>query len=141
MFVFFANFILDVKFWSYCNFVPVKMIMHLLFAGMADFKVFQKDFEILERLWNTWDIEILGWCPAGLVLPHRDIVYTRPPHFLLGGWTYYQIFKKGGEGTWQDLNFERGVAGKERATFFRGGCNFYKNNKLKSAIFNDKKSL
>ena len=34
-----------------------------------------------------------------------------------------------------------GVSGKEGVTFFRGGCNFHIKNKLKSEIFNDKKSL
>ena len=34
-----------------------------------------------------------------------------------------------------------GVSGKEGVTFFRGGCSFYVKNKLKSKIFNDKKSL
>ena len=33
-----------------------------------------------------------------------------------------------------------GVAGKERVTFLRGGCNFHK-NKLKSEIFNGKKKF
>ena len=33
------------------------------------------------------------------------------------------------------------VAGKEGVTFFRWGCNFHRKNKLKSEIFNDKKSL
>ena len=32
-------------------------------------------------------------------------------------------FQKGG--TWQDLNFLRGVAGKEGVSFFREGCNFH----------------
>ena len=36
-----------------------------------------------------------------------------------GGWISYQIFKKGG--TWQDLNFESRVAGKEGVTFSGGG--------------------
>ena len=34
-----------------------------------------------------------------------------------------------------------GVAGKEGGDFFQGGCNFHIKNKLKSEIFNDKKSL
>ena len=33
-----------------------------------------------------------------------------------------------------------GVAGKEGVTFFMAGCNFHIKNKLKSEIFNDKKS-
>ena len=36
-----------------------------------------------------------------------------------GGWTSYQIFKKGG-GAWQDFNLYGGVAGKEGVTFFLG---------------------
>ena len=33
------------------------------------------------------------------------------------------------------------VAGKEGVTFFRGNCNCHIKDKLKSEIFNDKKSL
>ena len=51
-------------------------------------------------------------------------------------------FKKKEGGAWQDLNFESGVAGKEGSNFFQGGRSFYKKkDKLKSEIFNDKKSL
>ena len=46
-------------------------------------------------------------------------------------------FQKGGA---QDLNFEKGVAGKEGVTFFRGVAIFTK-KKLKSEIFNDKKKI
>ena len=66
------------------------------------------------------------------------IVGTLPP-FLQGGLSLQLNFQKGGRAL-QDLNFQRGVVGKEGVTFFRGGCNFHK-NKLKSEIFNDKKSL
>ena len=34
-----------------------------------------------------------------------------------------------------------GLLGKMEMTFFRGSCNFYVKNKLKSEIFNNKKSL
>ena len=34
---------------------------------------------------------------------------------------------------------QKGVARKEGVTFFRGGCSFYIENKLKSEIFDDKK--
>ena len=39
--------------------------------------------------------------------------------------------------------FLEGVAGKDGVTFFRerGGSSFYIKNKLKSEIFNDKKSI
>ena len=48
-------------------------------------------------------------------------------------------FQKGG--SWQDLNFQRGVAGKREMIFLGGGCNFYIKNKLKFEIFNGKKSV
>ena len=54
-----------------------------------------------------------------------------------GGFSLYQIFKKRG----LDRTSSFRVAGKERVTFFKGGCNFSTKNKLKSGIFNDKKSL
>ena len=49
-------------------------------------------------------------------------------------------FSKGGGGAWQgegleDLNFQRW------GDFFQMGCNFCIKNKVKSEIFNDKKSL
>ena len=63
-----------------------------------------------------------------------------PPLFLLEVLNLLpNFFKKGG--AWQDLNFERGVAGKEGGSFFQGGLQFYKKTQLKPEIFNDKKSL
>ena len=53
-----------------------------------------------------------------------------------GGLASNQIFKNGGLARPQHLEQ---VAGKEGVTFFRGG--FHIKNKLKSEIFNDKKSL
>ena len=74
------------------------------------------------------------------------IVGTPPPLSAGGGggWTFNQILKIWLEGTWQDLNFYRVVAGKEGGDFFRWGggvCNFPIKNKLKSEIFNNKKIL
>ena len=65
-----------------------------------------------------------------------------PPPFLQGerGWASNQIFKKWGEGLTGPQLLE-GVAGKEEGYFFQGGCNCHIKNKLKSEIFNDKKSL
>ena len=37
--------------------------------------------------------------------------------------------------------FRRGLLVKKELTFFKGGCSFYIENKLKSEIFNNKKSL
>ena len=63
---------------------------------------------------------------------------TPPPFLLGGGWTSYQIFKKGSligpqllEGGWWERS----------EWLFSGGCNFYIKDKVKSEIFNDKKSL
>ena len=50
-----------------------------------------------------------------LMMPKSHSVH---PPFLQGGWASNQIFKKGG--AWQDLNFQRGVAGKEEDDFFQG---------------------
>ena len=71
----------------------------------------------------------------------RVIVCTSS--FLQGVWASNQIFEKGGggglDGTWA---FRRGLLRKRGMTSFReGGCNLYIKNKLKSEIFNDKKSL
>ena len=45
------------------------------------------------------------------------------------------------KGAWQDLNFQRGLAGKEGSNFFQGGLQFLQKKQLKSEIFNGKKSL
>ena len=37
--------------------------------------------------------------------------------------------------------FRGKLVGKREVTFFKGGCNFYIKNKLKSKIFNDNKRL
>ena len=37
--------------------------------------------------------------------------------------------------------FRGGLLGKTGVTFFRGGCNFHRKNKLKSEIFNNKKKF
>ena len=68
-------------------------------------------------------------------------IVAPPPSYLQGGgWTSNQIFKKG----WLERTstFRGGLLGKRGVTFFRGGggCNFHIKSKLKSEIFNDKKS-
>ena len=53
---------------------------------------------------------------------------TGTPHIictLLSAFrTLHQIFKKGA-GSWQDLDFLRGVAEKETVDFFQGDCNYF----------------
>ena len=53
--------------------------------------------------------------PPGKTPPVDSTIVCTP--FLLGGWTSYQIFKKGGL---KGSQFLKGVAGKEGVTFFRG---------------------
>ena len=57
----------------------------------------------------------------GIGNPH--IVYTLLSAFS----TLYQIFKKGARegGPWQNLNFMKGVAGKDRGNFFQRVCNYF----------------
>ena len=65
--------------------------------------------------------------------------YCAPPTFCWGGWTYSQIFKK-----WRLDKFSvfKGeLPGQWWWSFSGGGCSFHIKNKLKSEIFNDKKSL
>ena len=50
-------------------------------------------------------------------------------------------FSKGGEGLGKTSIFRGTLLGKNGVTFYRGGCNFYMKDKLKSEIFNGKKSL
>ena len=64
-------------------------------------------------------------------------VHPPPPPFLWDKGLSLPNFQK--KRAWQDLNFERRVAGKEEGNFSQRGCNIYKKNKLKSEIFNDKK--
>ena len=57
-----------------------------------------------------------------------------------GGSSLLPNFQK--RGAWQDLNFDRRLAGKEGVTGQRGGgggYSFFIKNKLKSEIYNDKK--
>ena len=64
-----------------------------------------------------------------------------PPPFVQGGDSASnQILKKGGGGLTGPQVLE-GFAGREGVTFFRGGGVQLSHNKLKSEIFNDKKSL
>ena len=57
-----------------------------------------------------------------------------------GSWASNQILKKGAALTGPQ-RLGGGVARKEGGDFFQGGCSCHKKNKLKSEIFNDKKSL
>ena len=57
-----------------------------------------------------------------------------------GGWASNQIFKNGGALTGPQL-LEEGCWERGEVTFFTGGGNFHIKNKLKSGIFNEKKSL
>ena len=56
------------------------------------------------------------------------------------GWSSCQIFKKGIDVV-AGSQFLEGVAGKEWGDLFQRGCSFYMKIKLKSEIYNDKKSL
>ena len=77
----------------------------------------------------------------GIFSPHPLTLFGHKVHPSLsaGGFNLLPNFEKGG--VWQDLKFESEVAGKKGAIFFRLGCNFYRKNKLKSEIFNDKESF
>ena len=73
------------------------------------------------------------------ILGQVYIVCIVPPPILLGGWTSYQILKKGEDLT---LIFVGGLVGKRGVTFSSGrGVVIYVKDKLKSELFNDKKSL
>ena len=67
-----------------------------------------------------------------------------PPPFLFWGERGLSfrpnLKKKTGRGLTGSQLLE-GAVGKEVGDFFHGGCSFYIKNNLKSAIFNDKKSL
>ena len=59
------------------------------------------------------------------ILNNVHIVHPPPPHLSArGGWTSYQIFKKGGPD--RASHFEKGVAGKEGGNFFQGFAIFTK---------------
>ena len=57
----------------------------------------------------------------------------------MGGWASNQIFKKGGLD--RTSTFRGGLLGKRVGEVFQVGLQFSHKNKLKSEIFNDKKSL
>ena len=83
--------------------------------------------------------DILGNILYWTILEKIQTGRLRTWKFPLVGWPSNQIFKKGQ--AWQDLNFYRGLLGKKGWLFSGRGCNFDIKNKLKSEIFNDKKSL
>ena len=61
-----------------------------------------------------------------------------------GGWGGVEPLTKFSKKGWGGLTgsqFLEGVAEKEGVTFFPGGLQFLPKNKLKSEMFNDKKSL
>ena len=66
-------------------------------------------------------------------------MHSAPAHFA-GRLNLLPNSQKGGG---LDINFCRRVSGKEGGDIFEweGGCNFYVKDKLKSELFNDKKSL
>ena len=108
---------------------------------------------IINQYWLVWlkaDDQFLRFFISGNVLKCHIHIFQysgffrgfRSIHsvhlsFLLGGWTSYQ---RVGGGVDRTLIFREGLVGK-KVTFLRGSCNFYVKNKLKSIIFNDKKSL
>ena len=55
------------------------------------------------------------------MIPKSHSVHP-PPAFSAGGLSLQSNFQKGG--AWQDLNFQRRVAGKERDDFFRGSVGY-----------------
>ena len=81
-------------------------------------------------------MEIKNICTSNIVCTPLPICYGR------GGLSLWPNFQKVGGGFHRILIFRGGLLGKRRVTFFReGGCSFYIKNKLKSEIFNKKKSL
>ena len=63
---------------------------------------------------------------ASLALVGYPSHNVRPPSLLSPFcWEFEPPTKFSKRGAWQDLNFERGVAGKEGVTFFKGYCHFY----------------
>ena len=70
-------------------------------------------------------------CVVGVVIKGGDTIVGTLP-LSAGGWASNQIFKKGGLTRPQLL---------EGGCWERGGLQFSHKNKLKSEIFNDKKSL
>ena len=73
---------------------------------------------------------------AAVKLP---IVCTPPPNLQGGGVAPLTKFSKR-VGLTRPQTLERGCW-ERGGDFFQGGCNFHIKNKLKSKIFNDKKSL
>ena len=66
-------------------------------------------------------------------------IHSVLPRFLQGGLSFQHKFQKWGGLTRSQLL--EGVCWERGGNFFQGGCNFDIKNKLKSEIFNDKKSL
>ena len=97
--------------------------------------------EILLSFNGTTFQQLVVW--NNLLEAHHTHSVHPPPPFLLGGrgrgFSLRPIFQKGGLD--RISIFRVGLLGRRRTTLFRESCSFYIKNKLKSQIFNNKKSL
>ena len=74
--------------------------------------------------------------------PNREVPYHGVhPLFLLGGVNLQPNFQKGERGLKGPQLLKGGWWERGGDIFQGGGCNFYIKDKVKSEIFNDKKSL
>ena len=121
--------------WYHCNFLGRRKKRDLNFS----FYHYQRFSRISERKWEIVKSPIYHKGRAQLDNLFRPHSVHPPPPTGGGVWTSNQIFQKRRGLTGPQLL--EGVAGKEGGDFFQGGCNFHIKNKLKSEIFNDKKSL
>ena len=85
-------------------------------------------FNIFFPITFKWIQLLQEYLPADMFIFHFcwcQLTHSVHPHFCrVGASASNQIFKKGR--AWQDLYIWRGLLGKRRVTFFRGGgCNFH----------------
>ena len=73
-----------------------------------------------------------------LMIPKSHSVHPLPPQ---GRLSLQPNFRIGGDGLHGTSAFRGGLLRKRGINFFKRGCNLYIKNKLKSEMFNDKKSL
>ena len=99
----------------------------------------QNHYYVERKLWIIIGIFLLFACLflCSCVFCCFNCIVCNPP-FYLGVWASDQTFKK--VGACRISIFREWLLGK-RELLFSGACSFYINNKLKSKIFKDRKSL
>ena len=120
-----TNKIISFKAWDFfINYISTlsKLVMYpfTFWYSLASRAFKSQIFFSMHRISNGFKILFFPMENSFFLIQHS----LHPPFCWGGGVKVLPNFLKKGV-AWQDLNFYRGVAGKEWVTFFKRGCNFY----------------